>query len=141
MKMRRHQRYVGGLELVLLTRMPRFFLAATAIPLLISLFARLPLYLDEPNTLESVKALMSVDIFSIALLITLWAALFTVAIGCIIVWVMKGPEYTADSYHLQDSETPDREDTTKRDRCRGIVIPAGVLLQQPHRDDSDLGWP
>lgn len=115
MKKRRNQRYERGLELLILTRMPGFMLASTAIPLLISLLARLPQLLSGSNNLVSLKTVMSVDIFSIALLITFWTALLTVAIGCIIVWVMKGPEYTADSYHLQDSEYPGREDSTKED--------------------------
>jgi hypothetical protein len=111
-KKRKNQRYESGLELVLLARMPGFTLAATVIPLLVSLFARLPMLLDSPdNNIGSLKTVMSVDIFSIALLITLWTALFTLAIGCIIVWVMKGPEYTADSYDLQDSEYPKKKKT------------------------------
>ena len=113
MKKRRSQRYDRGLELVLLARMPRLILAATAIPLMVSLIARLSLYLTSSNNIESMKTVMSVDIFSIALLITFWTALFTLAIGCIIVWVMKGPEYTADSYHLQDSENPKQKETGK----------------------------
>jgi hypothetical protein len=30
----------------------------------------------------------------------------TVAIGCLVVMIMKGPQYTADSYPVQDAERP-----------------------------------
>ncbi len=30
----------------------------------------------------------------------------TVALGCFIVMIMKGPQYTADSYPVQDAEQP-----------------------------------
>ncbi len=31
---------------------------------------------------------------------------FTVAFGCVIVMIMKGPHYTSDSYELQDADRP-----------------------------------
>ncbi len=32
----------------------------------------------------------------------------TVALGCFIVMIMKGPQYTSDSYPVQDAERPKR---------------------------------
>ena len=32
----------------------------------------------------------------------------TVALGCLIVMIMKGPQYTSDSYPVQDAERPSR---------------------------------
>jgi len=47
-----------------------------------------------------------VDIMCIATLVTLWMAALTVAIGCCVVVIMKGPAYVADAYELPDSESP-----------------------------------
>jgi hypothetical protein len=30
----------------------------------------------------------------------------TVVIGCVIVWLMKGPAYVADGYHVSHSDKP-----------------------------------
>ena len=52
-----------------------------------------------------------VDILAIATVITVWTAVFTVAIACVVVWLMKGPGYVADAYDLSDADEPrsDRE--------------------------------
>lgn len=34
---------------------------------------------------------------------------FTVAFGCVIVMIMKGPQYTSDSYELQDADRPSED--------------------------------
>jgi len=47
-----------------------------------------------------------INIISISVLITIWTAIFTVAIGAFAVYIMKGPVYTADSLELIDSEYP-----------------------------------
>lgn len=48
----------------------------------------------------------SVDIMCIATAVTVGTAVSTVAIGCLIVLVMKAPGYVADAYDLVDSERP-----------------------------------
>ena len=93
-----------GLEWRLFKALPRYLLAGTAIPLMMSFFARIwPM--DRIND-EAQKFIMSIDILSIALAITAWTAVFTIAIGCIVVIIMKGPRYQADAYPLQDSNHP-----------------------------------
>ena len=47
-----------------------------------------------------------VEILAISLVVTGWTAVFTVAIGCAIVWIMKGPAYVADAYELIDADGP-----------------------------------
>jgi len=47
-----------------------------------------------------------INIISISVLITIWTAIFTVAIGAFAVYIMKSPVYTADSLELIDSEHP-----------------------------------
>ena len=53
------------------------------------------------------KHIRSVDIFAIATTVTFWTAVFTVAIGCVVVHVMKGPAYVADPYPVEHADQPD----------------------------------
>lgn len=104
MKKVNNYRQASGLEWRILKKMPRLALAATVIPLMMSALARL---IPMDGSVASVsKQLTSIDIFSIAIAVTAWTALFTLAIGCVLVVVMKGPRYVADSYELNDSELP-----------------------------------
>ena len=43
---------------------------------------------------------------AVAAVVLHWTVLFTVAIGCSIVIVMKGHAYVADAYPLSDRDTP-----------------------------------
>jgi len=103
-----NQRYVPGLEWVILKKLPKYLLAGTLIPALMSLFVRF--YPLQGLTDDVVKQQMSIDILSIAIVLTVWTAIFTIAIGCVVVWIMKGPTYVADSYELQDSNHPKQGD-------------------------------
>ena len=58
------------------------------------------------NASLQLKQTEFIDIISISVLITIWTAIFTVAIGAFTVYIMKGPIYTADSLELIDSENP-----------------------------------
>lgn len=46
------------------------------------------------------------EIYAWSLAITGWTAVFTIAIGCAIVWLMKGPGFVADAYELIDADQP-----------------------------------
>jgi hypothetical protein len=99
-----NRRSPAGLELVILKKLPKYLLAGSLIPAFMSIFIRLfPLdvLLDDVA-----KQQMTIDILAIALVVTVWTAVFTIAIGCTIVWVMKGPAYVADAYQLEDSSRP-----------------------------------
>ena len=48
------------------------------------------------------------DFVMIGLVVFVWTAVLTVGIGCLIVWLMKGPAYVADAYPLPHSEEPKR---------------------------------
>ena len=52
------------------------------------------------------KYLSGVAIAAVAATLTIWTAVFTMAIGCGIVWIMKGPAYVADRYPLIDADAP-----------------------------------
>ena len=42
----------------------------------------------------------------IGLVIFIWTAVLTVTIGCVIVWLMKGPAYVADGFEVSHSDLP-----------------------------------
>ena len=91
------------MELRILRRLPVVTLVASLAVLALPVLARLmPL---EPGVDPS-KAARTVDIFAIATEITLLVAAFTVAIGCVVVHIMKGPAYAADSMPVQHADRP-----------------------------------
>lgn len=93
-----------GLEWKILSKLPRMALVATAIPLLLASLARITI--SDGTAGEIAKQIRSVDIFCIASLITIWTTVLTVGIGCIVVFIMKGPAYAADSYEVPHSDRP-----------------------------------
>jgi hypothetical protein len=40
------------------------------------------------------------------LVIFLWTLVLTVTIGCVVVWLMKGPAYVADGLEVSHSDNP-----------------------------------
>ncbi len=95
-----------GMEMKILKLLPKVAAVGTAIPVLLAVLARL--VIDEGAAAEIAKQVRSVDIFCIASVITVWTAVLTVAIGCIVVFIMKGPAYAADSYEVSHSDRPRR---------------------------------
>lgn len=98
----------AGMERVILRLLPKTLLAGIAIPLLMAVGRRL--LPPEGTDAEVAKAIATVDIFSIATAATVCTAVFTVALGCIVVVIMKGPAYVADAYDLNDANRPDPGD-------------------------------
>jgi hypothetical protein len=92
-----------GLERSILRRLPKALLIGTLIPVAMSVLVRL---LPPVEDVNPAKSILSVDIFSFAIAITFWTAVFTVAIGCVVVAIMKGPAYVADPYPLVDAGRP-----------------------------------
>jgi hypothetical protein len=72
----------------------------------VQILRRLPLITLSGTLLKHIR---SVDIFAIATEITLLTAVFTVAIGCVIVHIMKGPAYVADELPVAHSDRPKPE--------------------------------
>ena len=66
---------------------------------------RTRLFPADATAAEITKYQTSIEILSISLFLTV----FTVAIGCITVVLMKGPAYVADVYKLEDADKPDPE--------------------------------
>ena len=97
-------REAPGGEWIILKKLPVTLFVGTLFPLVISLSNRF--YWREEATAQIAKHAKIVDIISIATAVTVWTAVFTVAIGCSLVIVIKGPGYVADAYELVDSERP-----------------------------------
>ena len=94
-----------GIELRILRRLPGLFVAATAAPLTVAWGARVWLA-DAGGVGDISKNIMSIDIFCFAVGLTAWTALLTIGIGSVIVHIMKGPAYAADSYEVSHSDRP-----------------------------------
>lgn len=92
-----------GLEVRILRKLPVMTLVATlavvALPILVRMLPA------EPGV-DVAKQVKFVDIFAIATEITLLVAAFTVAIGCIVVHIMKGPAYVADAMPVSHADRP-----------------------------------
>jgi len=100
-----------GLERWIMAKLPLFLAAGTAIPLLCYLIADL----FPPSDLNPEKYATGVGIAAIAAALTAWTAAFTIAIGCLIVMIMKGPAYVADRYPLIDAEEPRQKPAPERE--------------------------
>ena len=103
-----------GLETRLLKAMPFAAALSVGLPLMLALAARV--YVNFSHLENSAKFLKSVDIFAWSVGATLVTAVFTVTIGCIVVWVMKGPAYVADSYPVSHAARPARSGHDKRQK-------------------------
>lgn len=95
-----------GLEVRLLKAMPAAALASIIVPLSLAWGARV--YVADAGFDNAKKAIRSIDIFAWSVSATLLTAVLTVSIGCIVVWVMKGPAYVADAYPVSHANRPAR---------------------------------
>ena len=95
-----------GRELHILRKLPRIALAGTLLPAALAVLVRV---LPPQPDVDTAKHIRSVDIFAIATTVTFWTAIFTVAIGCVIVHIMKGPAYVADPYPLEHADRPESD--------------------------------
>lgn len=99
-----YKRSQYGLEWRILKQTPIAFLLSGIMVYLTNELAHW-LLVAETAALQ-LKQTEFINIISISVLITLWTAIFTVAIGAFAVYIMKGPVYTADSLELIDSDHP-----------------------------------
>lgn len=111
-KMPGQRREPPGLEWYILKRLPVFLLLGTALPAAVYLYANL--YPDPAGGETVEKYLSGIAIAAVATVLTVWTAAFTMAIGCAVVWIMKGPAYIADGYPLSDAERPGTGESERR---------------------------
>lgn len=100
-----------GLEVQILRRLPRIALIGSLLPLTLSVMVRI---IPPEAGVNHAKHVKSVDIFAISAEVTFLTALFTVAIGCVVVYIMKGPAYIADPYPVEHSDRPAHKDRPER---------------------------
>lgn len=99
------RRAATGLEWAIWRKLPLIFLVGTGLPL--AALALLHL-LVEPASAAVLRWLQMANYLVIGVVLFHWTAVLTVGIGCVIVMVMKGPAYAADSYAVSHSDQPRR---------------------------------
>ena len=92
-----------GLEWKILKKLPLVTAVGLLIPIALSVLVRV---WPAESGIDIAKHVQTVDIFAIAAAITFLTAVLTLAIGCIVVYIMKGPAYVADAYPLQHADRP-----------------------------------
>lgn len=98
------QRTPYGFELRLLRLMPQVLLAGTVLPVLMAALTRV--LLTQGSVAEIERQIQTFDFVMMGVVIFIWTAVLTVGIGCVIVWLMKGPAYIADAYEVPHSDKP-----------------------------------
>jgi xanthine/uracil permease len=86
-------RSASGLEWRLWRRLPLILLVGTALPLAAAV--ALHLGTDATNATDA-RWLQTMDYVVAGVVIFHWTAVLTIAIGCVVVMLMKGPAYVAD---------------------------------------------
>lgn len=107
------ERSPPGLERRILKSLPYALIGSVLAPLVA--YLAVTLSASTPAGLTAARHASDMLIAGIAFAVTAWTAILTVAIGCFIVVLMKGPAYVADRYPLSDSDQPapshaDRDD-------------------------------
>jgi hypothetical protein len=114
-------RSATGLEWVIWRKLPLILLVGTALLLLGLAVLH---WQAEPSSAAAQRALQTADYMVIGALAFHWSAVVTVGIGCVIVMVMKGPAYAADSYPVSHSDRPLQSDRTDGDETTRDVPPS-----------------
>lgn len=102
------QRSPHGLEWVLWRKLPLILWVGTGLPALGPVLARL-WWNDDPLPAATLRLMTRIDFFAISLVVLHWTLVLTLAIGCAIIIVMKGPAYVADGYELPHRDQPGGE--------------------------------
>jgi uncharacterized BrkB/YihY/UPF0761 family membrane protein len=99
------QRSPPGLEWALWKRLPVILLIGTVVPLgvALALWWAAP---GQPSGAEE-RELLLMTYRLIGLVVLHWTLVLTVAIGCAIVLLMKGPAFVADAYPPAEREQTD----------------------------------
>jgi hypothetical protein len=99
-KLKGFQRSPAGLEWQIWKRLHIILAAGTVLPLLASAGAYV---LDglEPAT-QNARAVEQFFYVMVGIVVLHWTLVLTLAIGCAIVMLMKGPAYVADAYPMEE---------------------------------------
>jgi hypothetical protein len=104
-------RTASGLEWRLWRKLPKIALLGTVLPLV---GLGVLHWMNDPQaSAAQARWLQMADYFVGAVIVFHWTMVLTIAIGCIIVMVMKGPGYMADSYPVSHSDQPRAQHETE----------------------------
>jgi hypothetical protein len=106
-----NRRTPPGAEVRILKALPRITFVGTLLALAFPVLTRL--FINDARV-DASKHIKSADIFAIAAEVSLLIAVVTVAIGCVVVYIMKGPAYGADSLPVEHSDRP-RQDKPEQE--------------------------
>jgi hypothetical protein len=99
-------RSASGLEWALWRKLPLILLVGTVLPLLVAVALHLTSQDDSP---AQARWLQMADYVVAGVVIFHWTAVLTVAIGCVVVMLMKGPGYVADGLEVSHSDRPRKD--------------------------------
>ncbi len=119
-KLTNTRRAASGLEYKLWRKLPLITVVGTVLPL--SSLALVHLLADPQAGAEAARWLQMVDYMVGGVVIFHWSMVATVAIGCVIVMVMKGPGYVADGYQVSHSDRP-RETMETEEEAANYRLP------------------
>ncbi len=88
----------------MLRLMPTVCVAGTLLPALMAWMARY--LITEGSVAELARRIQLFDFLMVGLVIFIWTLVLTLTIGCVIVWIMKGPAYVADGFEVSHSDEP-----------------------------------
>jgi hypothetical protein len=97
------RRSASGLEWKLWRKLPLILAVGTALPAAVAL--ALHLAADQGSAADA-RWLQTMDYVVAGVLVFHWTAVFTTAIGCVVVMLMKGPGYVADGMEVSHSDLP-----------------------------------
>lgn len=100
------RKYPPGLEWTLFRKLPWLTLAGFAV--IGALFGLVRMWPWEGDAKQIANLIQRMDFALIGAAIFHLTMMLTLLIGCVVVLIMKGPRYTADSYPVSDSERPRR---------------------------------
>jgi len=63
-------------------------------------------WLADTSTPAAERAVLLADYVVVGLVVFHWTAILTIAIGCVVVMLMKGPAYVADGLAVSHSDQP-----------------------------------
>lgn len=99
-------RSASGLEWAVWRKLPVILLAGTALPMLA---VGLLHWLSVDSSAAEQRWLQMADYVVAGVVIFHWTAVLTVAIGCVVVMLMKGPGYVADALEVSHSDQPRKD--------------------------------
>lgn len=98
------RRSASGLEWSLWRKLPAIALAGTLLPLLV--LVAVYLFNDPQAGAADARWNQMVGYMVLGVILFHWSMVVTVALGCIIVMIMKGPGYVADGFPVSHSDQP-----------------------------------